>query len=229
MSYFTQDYNEFLKELAANNDRDWFKARKKRYEASVKEPFKAFVADLIEAIGEHEPETKKLLPKTAIYRIYRDTRFSKDKTPYKLYNSAVVSPYGRKSMDYPGLYFQFGAGELWIGGGSYMPPKEELHNIRQSMSEQPDRVRKLLSDSVFVKRFGEIRGDKNKRIPKEFKEAHQDLPLIANKQFYFMAEYDDESIILREDLIDFVVQHYLDAKAWIDFLRECWKGGAQKR
>ena len=220
MKYFSESYNSFFKELAANNNRDWYHANKSRYEKEVKKPFEAFVADLISEMAKFEPQIKQLQPKDAIFRIFRDTRFAQDKTPYKLYSSAVLSPLGKKDMEMPGTYIQFGVGEIWIGGGSYMPYKEQIEKIRTAMIQSPETVENLQSGKEFIKYFGELRGEKNKRLLKPFSEWVDKMPLIANKQFYYMAEYnDDETIILRDDILEYVIQHYLAAKLWQDFLR----------
>jgi len=224
MKYFNESYNLFFKELAANNNRDWYHENKSRYEKEVKKPFEAFVADLIIEMSKYEPEMKHLQAKDAIFRIFRDTRFSKDKTPYKLFSSAVLSPLGKKDMEMPGTYIQFGVGEIWIGGGSYMPNKDQIEKIRTAMIQSPETVENLQSDKEFVKYFGELRGEKNKRLLKPFSDWMDKMPLISNKQFYYMAEYiDDESLILCDDILDFVMKHYLAAKAWQDFLRSALK------
>ena len=90
MKYFSSDYLEFFKELAPNNNKDWFDKNRKRYIDSVKEPFKKFVTDLIQEISKVDDEVQ-IEAKDAIFRINRDIRFSKDKTPYKLNNSAIIS------------------------------------------------------------------------------------------------------------------------------------------
>jgi uncharacterized protein (TIGR02453 family) len=220
MKYFNETYNSFFKELAANNNRDWYHANKSRYEKEVKKTFEAFVADLISEIAKFEPQMKQLQPKDAIFRIFRDTRFSQDKTPYKLFSSAVFSPAGKKDIEMPGTYLQFGVGEIWIGGGAYMPYKEQIEKIRTAMIQSPETIESLQSDKEFIKYFGELRGEKNKRLLKPFSEWVDKMPLIANKQFYYMAEYnDDETIILRDDILEYVMEHYLAAKHWQDFLR----------
>lgn len=225
MSYFNESYNLFFKELAANNNRDWYQSNKSRYEKEVKKPFESFVADLISEITKYEPQMKHLQTKDAIFRIFRDTRFSLDKTPYKLFSSAVLSPLGKKDIEMPGTYIQFGVGEIWIGGGAYMPYKEQIEKIRTALIKSPDTVKNLLSDKDFEKFFGAIRGEKNKRLLKPFSEWVEKMPLISNKQFYYMATYnEDEQLILRDDILEFVMKHYLAAKDWQDFLRGAIKG-----
>jgi uncharacterized protein (TIGR02453 family) len=221
MVYFTEEYNNFFKSLAANNYREWFHEHKSVYESAVKKPFEKFISDLIAEIAKYEPEQKKLTAKDAIFRIHRDTRFSKDKTPYKLSCSAVISPAGRSDMQMPGTYIEIGVGSLMIGGGAYMPDKEQIEKIRTAIIHHPEKIIEMENEVDFVKLFGTLKGDKNKKLPKIFSEWQEKLPLIANKQFYYMAEYqDDELLIQRDDFINFVMKHYMAAKNWQSFLRE---------
>ncbi len=120
MIYFTQDYLDFFKNLAANNHKQWFDENRKTYETVVREPFKLFIADVIKSVQEIDNGVA-LEPKNAIFRINRDVRFSKDKTPYKLFNSAIISKNGRKDKTYPGLYLELNPERLAIFGGVYMP------------------------------------------------------------------------------------------------------------
>lgn len=220
MQYFTEKFNNFFKGLAANNHKDWFHKNKKTYEKEVKKAFAKFLSDLIQTIKEkHEPDLD-LEVKNAVFRINRDIRFSKDKTPYKLQVSAIVSAGGRKNMQIPGLYIQLGVGEIWLGGGMYAPNKENLRLIRQHIAANPKEVKKLCADKTFKQYFDGIQGEQNKRIPKEFKAAHEVEPMIANKQFYFIATFDDESIIKREDLLDWVMEHYEASIPWNKFLSD---------
>lgn len=219
MAYFTTDYTNFFKGLAANNHKEWFHDHKKQYEQYVKEPFKAFVGDLIHAIQQHYDKDLDLLPKEAIFRINRDIRFAKDKTPYKLHKSAIISRGGRKNKQYPGFYLQFGVEESWLGGGAYRLDKENLQAVREHIMNNPARVKQLLDNPSFLGRYGGIQGEKNKRLPKEFKAAYQYQPILAHKQFYFMKTYeDDESIILKDNLLDWVLEFYEAGLAWNVFL-----------
>jgi uncharacterized protein (TIGR02453 family) len=221
MQYFTEGFNNFFKGLAPNNHKDWFHENKKTYEREVKKAFAKFLGDLIQNIREKYDPELDLEVKNAVFRINRDIRFSKDKTPYKLQVSAIVSRGGRKNMQYPGMYIQFGVGEIWLGGGMYRPEKENLQLIREHIVRNPEQVKKLKANKAFKAIYSEIQGDKNKRIPKDFKEAVLSESLIANKQFYFMAQYeDDESILLKEDLMDWVLQHYEAGMAWNQFFVE---------
>ena len=219
MAYFTPAYTNFFKQLAANNHKDWFHDHKKEYEQQVKEPFKAFVGDLITAVQKEQDKELDLLPKEAIFRINRDIRFSKDKTPYKLHKSAVISRGGRKNKQYPGFYVQFGVDEYWLGGGAYWLDKENLLAVRQYLAQHPQKTQALLEAPQLLKFYGGIQGEQNKRLPKEFKAIQEELPIIANKQFYFMKVYEEEEeLLLREDLLEWVLEHYEAGLEWNNFL-----------
>lgn len=212
-------YCDFFKELAANNEKDWFHANKKRYEKDVKAPFTQLVKDVIEKMKKIDPEID-IEPKEAIFRINRDIRFSKDKSPYKTYMAAVVSRGGRKDTTVPGVYFHVEADEMWIGGGCYSPEKDLLHKIRSAVAADPKRVKKITEAKKFQETYGGIQGEKNKILPKEFKDAAEDMPLLYNKSFHYMANYKGQKNITRDDLAGFIVDHYKAAEGWNTFLME---------
>jgi uncharacterized protein (TIGR02453 family) len=223
MAHLSQEFVLFYQDLAQNNNRDWFHENKKRYEAAVKEPFKTFVSALIEAFKEIEPEVT-MTARDAIFRINRDIRFSKDKTPYKMHASAAVSTTMKKDFSNPnGLYFEITPEIIRQYGGAYGPDKNALHAIRTAMVANPKEFEQIISEKSFVKTFGAIRGDKNKRIPKEFKAANETQPLIANKQFYYFTEMDIENID-RDDLIDRFIKNYQIAKPLNQFLDKAMNG-----
>jgi uncharacterized protein (TIGR02453 family) len=217
MTYFRPAYLQFFQELALNNHREWFHANKKTYEKEVKEPFKAFVQALIDEAGKVEPDII-IDPKDAIFRINRDIRFSKDKSPYKLYNSAVISANGKKEKSKPGgFYVELSADYLRIYQGAYMVGKEDLQRLREHLAAHAEEFAALISEKDFVDTYGAIRGDKHKRIPKELKEAAEQQPLIYNKQFYYFAELPPETI-LEEELVSIVMDTYRKGKPLADFL-----------
>ncbi len=223
MSYFTQDFNDFFKELAANNNKGWFDLNRKRYENVVKKPFVSFVNDVIFEVNKLTPIN--LEPKDAIFRINNDIRFSRDKTPYKTHVGAVVTNGGRKSISSLGLYFHLSPGECYLGGGAYKPVKKDLYNIRKAFSLQPKEVERMLANENFKQYFGGfIVSEVNKIIPKEFIEAAQKQPLIYNKQFYFMANFENgEDFLKQKDLLKIVIEHYKVLLPWNDFLNNAVK------
>lgn len=200
MTILKKDFVDFYKELAANNNKDWFDLNRKRYEESVKKPFAAFVQDFINEMAKSNPVYKELTASECIFRINRDIRFSKDKTPYKLFSSAVISPNGKKSDSVHGIYFELNPEAVRVYGGIYEIDKERLMQVREGIAGHLKEFRSIIDSKAFVSTFGEILGDKNKIIPAEFKEAAQKEPLLFNKQFYVMCEFPAD-LITSPDLL----------------------------
>ncbi len=219
MVYFEEDFLNFFKELAANNNKDWFDENRKRYENIVREPFKVFVADVIDEIHKIDSEIS-ILPKDAIFRINRDIRFSKDKTPYKLHVGAVISQFGRKDKTNPGIYFELGPEHLGIFAGAWGPDKVQLEKIRRHIGSNLKKFEKLISSPSFLEYFPDgIKGDKNKRLPKDILEIAQKQELIFNKQFYYQAFLNPEEIT-KDNLLKIILEHYKRVKPLNDFFRE---------
>lgn len=220
----TSEFLQFLYELSQNNNRDWFEKNKKRFEATVKKPFEALVGEVIGKLKTLEPGFQ-IQPRDCIFRIFRDTRFSADKTPYKTHMAAVFTHKGRQSFTDPGYYLHMEFGTLSIGGGAYFLDKEPLHKVRAAIAQDPDAFKELLNAPDFKSKYGEIKGDKNKVLPAEFKEAAKKEPLIANKQFYFMADMDPE-ICLQPDFSDFILDYFKAGKGLNDYFRQVLQTGS---
>lgn len=203
MRYFEPDYLDFFKELAANNNKEWFDANRKRYETVVRDPFKNFIAELLHRLAERDPELE-VEPKDVIFRINRDIRFSKDKTPYKTNNSAVISPEGRKNKNHPGIYIELGPERMAFYGGIYMPSPKEVHKVRSYMSQHLEELRSVMASKDFMENFQQIHGEKSKRIPKEFLAAAEAQPLIWNKNWYYYKHLPAETIT-GDDLMDTIL------------------------
>jgi uncharacterized protein (TIGR02453 family) len=219
----TPEFLQFLYELSQNNNRDWFEKNKPRYEKQVKKPFEQLVSTLIQRFQSSFEPTFNLLPKHCIFRIYRDTRFSKDKTPYKNHVSASFAPAASKMSDtiaYPGYYFQIEFGRLMIGGGAYQLDKEPLHRVRAAIAASPSAFRELADDPHFREYYPEgLLGEKNKILPPEFKELAATEPMLYMKQFYFMAELDPE-ILLTPEAVDVIMAHFQAGHKLNDFFRK---------
>lgn len=207
MSYFTPDTIQFLRELPANNNRDWFHENKKRYEKFVKQPFEKFITDFISLLKNEGLVLDEITAKDCIFRIHRDIRFSKDKTPYKIHVSALISSNGRKSVNSFGIYIELSGEHIRLYGGAYMPSSDILQKIRQKIYNEPERLTKLISAKKFKDNFGEIHGEENKRINKPFSEIVEKYPLILKKSYYYFKEYPTE-LILNEDLLKNLQQDF---------------------
>lgn len=219
MAFFPKDYLDFFIELAPNNNKEWFDANRKRYEQSVKKPFTAFVEHLLLQFLPHDKRLKDLEPGACIFRINRDIRFAKDKSPYKLFCSAVIAPNGKKSSSIHGIYFECGPEALRVYGGIYEAQKDDILAIREGITANLKDFQKVKADTEFRHVFGEIQGEKNKLLPAELKEAAQQEPLIYNKQWYFMAEYDAETILSAE-LDELLERCYLAGKPVEQFFNQ---------
>lgn len=206
MAWFSPDFNRFFIELAANNNKDWFHANRTRYENVVKQPFERFVGEMITRVAKVDPKVR-IEPKEAIFRINRDVRFSKDKAPYKLNRSALISAAGRKDMNASGIYFELGPEAVRIYGGAYMPDKDALLRIRSRIAKDLTKFRKLREDKDFIKRFGTVQGEANMRLPPEFQAAAAKEPLLYNKQFYYGAELPPK-LVTSPKLPDLLMEHY---------------------
>lgn len=217
MAYFTREFIDYLDGLARNNNREWFHAHKRNYEHHVKRPFNEFVADVIDRVSLIDSAID-VRPKDAVFRIARDIRFSKDKTPYKTHMAAVVSREGRRDTQYPGLYFHFGTDGVGIGGGIHKPDRENLLKIRRAIKRDGETLLRALNGKRFKELYGSLQGERNVRLPKEFASEVERYPLIANKQFYYFTAYDDPLMVLRKDLADLVIRHYKAGQEVNDFL-----------
>ncbi len=208
-AYFTNDFAKFFKELERNNNKDWFDANRKRYEESVKKPFH----DFMNAVA---GELQKVYPKSSmrdnikIFRINRDIRFSKDKTPYKTHMAGMVSPVDKKDMTSPGFYTQANHNDIRVYSGVYMPDKDQLEAIRDHIVDNMKEFDKLVNDKKFKLVFGEILGEKNKRLPKEYQEAAEKQPFLYNKGFYWFFKLSPKDLT-SDKLVKTLIDNYKKA------------------
>ncbi len=209
MKHFDNDFAGFFTDLEKNNNRDWFIDNKKRYESSVKDPFHRFVEDLIGRLSEIYPSLT-IQPKDTIFRINRDIRFSPDKTPYKIQMSALISEGGKKDKTTPGFYVQASHKDIRVYSGCHVLDKDQLASVRTLISENLEEFKKLISNKNFVDTFGDILGEKNKRLSPEFAALEEKQPLIANKSFYYFFKYPSSSLT-KDDLVDKLMAGYKNA------------------
>ena len=180
---------EFFRGLARNNKREWFQPRKHIYEEQVKEPMRALVeavnADLMEFAPQYATE-----PQKAIYRIYRDTRFSKDKTPYKMHIAASFHRRAPVSHGDAGYYFAISHKEVAIGGGIYMPDAAALLAIRNHIAGRHEELRRILRARQLKQLLGELHGEQLSRVPKGFAADHPAADLLRYKRFILYVTLD---------------------------------------
>jgi uncharacterized protein (TIGR02453 family) len=172
----------FLRALKRNNRREWFQAHREDYERFVKAPMTELVLALAHDFRRIAPEMVAD-PAVCLYRIYRDTRFSPDKTPYKTHTAAVFPRRGLGKHSGAGLYFHISPSEVWIGGGLYAPSPQQLLAVRQYIAAHHRSFRSIVESPGFRKSFGELSGEKLSRVPQGFRKDHPAMEYLKFKQF----------------------------------------------
>ena len=152
-----------------------------------------FISVLILELNKMEPEIKNIEPKDCVFRINRDIRFSKDKSPYKTNMGAYIAPGGKKSMK-PGYYLHLEPGSSFAAGGLYMPPSPELKAVRTEIFENPEEYLSIVQNPEFVKIFGEVEGEKLKTAPKGFPKEDKNIDLIKLKSYTVMHKMNETSL-----------------------------------
>jgi len=221
MSYFSKDFIDFFADLKKNNNRDWFQLNKERYLYSVKMPFEIFIQELLNHLYEMD-ETILPLANDAIFRIYRDVRFSSDKSPYKTTASAIISSGGKKDYTVPGFYLEFNNDCISVFMGAYFLDSKQLYKVRKSIKNNLVEFNQIINEKQFKRKFGKVVGDKNKVIQKEFRELALTQPLIMNKQFYCTSKLEAMKI-LSPKLLETIKNHYLVSRDFRDFLIDAIK------
>jgi uncharacterized protein (TIGR02453 family) len=187
---FDREAITFLADLAANNDRAWFTPRKAEYERLVKQPLEALCVAMAERFQARGlPLTAD--PARSPFRIYRDVRFSRDKSPYKTAASArFMAPGGGA-----GAYFHLEPGEIYAGGGLYHPEPAVLHAWRRLVDAEPAAVHEAIADPGFVAAYGGLTGDRLARVPAGYPKDHPDRDLLVLKDLIFTRRLADADVL----------------------------------
>jgi len=196
---------DFLNQLKDNNNREWFQENKFEYEL-IRKDFIDFISQLIEKISKFDKEIIFLSPLKCIFRINRDIRFSNNKLPYKINLGGFISKGGRNAGN-PGYYFHIEPGNSFISGGIYMPRPEALKALREDIYYNPDELKKIINNDLFVKNFKEIQGRKLKRNPRGFPPEFSDINLLKYKDYYVTHPISDQKVC-SEDIIDYAAEIY---------------------
>jgi len=186
---FPEDTFRFLAALARNNRRDWFLERKSDYEGDVRAPMEDFVLAVARKLPTFAPEFTAH-PRTSIYRVYRDTRFSSDKSPYKTHIAAVFPHRDLGRHEGAGFYVHIAPGDVFAGGGLYRPLKGDLLAVRQRLSRDHRKFRRVISGARFQKYFGELGGEQLVRVPRGFPPDQAAADLLRYKQFLAGRSFD---------------------------------------
>lgn len=209
---------EFLCELAVNNNREWFMDNKKRFD-SAQDNVTAFAGYLIGEIGKFDGEVAAIDPKSCVFRIYRDVRFSKDKSPYKINLGSYISPGGRKSMQ-PGYYFHLQPGHSFVAGGKHVPDGPELLKIRTAIAENTADFLKIVEKKSFRETFGEMRGEKLRSAPKGFDPDHKAVEYLKLKEFMAYTELPDDKFLISAEFPKHLVKLMKEMYPLVAYLRK---------
>ena len=188
---FPAETLRFLRALKRNNRREWFNAHRDDYEAYVRQPMTAIVERLAVDLRAFAPELVAS-PKVSMYRIYRDTRFSENKKPYKTHIAAVFPTRGLPKHEGAGMYFHVSQDEVWIGGGMYMPQPPQLVAVREHIAGHFKQLRAIVESPGFRRHVGALEGDKLKRVPRGFPADHPAAEYLKFRHFVAGAGFPAE-------------------------------------
>jgi len=206
---------DFLSRLKQNNNREWFTENKNQFN-EAKLVMEAFVSSLIEKIGGFDKSIAGLDAKKAMFRIYRDIRFSKDKTPYKTGMGSYIAPGGRKSIK-AAYYLHIEPEASFLAGGIYGPSTENLFKVRQEIKYNFKEFKNIIEAEDFKNTFGELKGSKLKRPPKGFDADFEGVDYLKHKDF-IVAHNIGNDIVLSENFDDYAVEVFKTMKTLNDFL-----------
>lgn len=215
-THFNPEAIKFLRGLARNNDRDWFGERKHIYERELKAPMLALIEEINSQLVDFAPEHIRPAQK-CMFRIYRDTRFSADKTPYKKHISAWFARQGLEKKSGGGFYFHLSGKELIIAAGVYMPEREQLLAIRNHLLEHHEEYRRLFKARKLQQLMGEFDGLRLSRPPKGFPKDHPAIDLIACRQWGVSTTLPAETA-LQPTLRKEIVRRFRAAARMVEFL-----------
>lgn len=210
---------DFLKKLKSNNNKDWFDANKEKF-LSAKTEFEGVVDQLIKGIHKFDKKlSAEMKGKDCTFRIYKDVRFSKDKTPYKINMGASINPGGKKSL-VAGYYLHVEpGGSSFLAGGVYMPEPELLNSIRQEIDYNSAPLLKILNSAPFKKYFkGLDQEDKLKSAPKGFEKDHPHIELLKNKHFVVSHKISDKDL-LDKKFPELVISGFKAMHPFLEYLR----------
>jgi len=211
---------KFLKDLKKNNNKPWFDSHRKEYE-TAKSDFTAFIQSVIDKHAKSDPTIKSIVAKDCMFRINRDVRFSKDKSPYKTNMGAYISKGGKKSV-YGGYYFHCEPGQCFVGGGLWMPMPPELNKVRQEIDYNFEKFKKIISSKKFRSVYKDLSHDPEyvlSRVPKGYEADNPAADYLKMKSFVSMTSLKD-SDITSKDLVKKTTAAFDALQPLIEFVNE---------
>lgn len=215
---FTDRTLRFLRAIKRNNRREWFHERRAEYDTHVHAPMVAVIEALAADFARLAPEFVAT-PKLSMFRPWRDTRFSADKSPLKTHVAAVFPHRELGRMRGAGLYFEVTGAYVWIGGGVYQPDTAALHALRVHVAAEHRRLRRILAAPAFVERLGTMHGAATARVPRGFDPLHPAADLLRHKQFLASRE-EPAAFAARPDFYRDLVATFTAMVPFVRFLNE---------
>lgn len=206
---------KFISSLSKNNNKPWFDEHRETY-LSAKEDFEGFVGLLLKDLAKLEPAFAEQKPKDCVYRIFRDVRFSKDKTPYKSHFGAYFNKGGKKSPS-AGYYLHIEPGKCFAGGGIWMPEAPLLKAVRQEIDYNFDEFSKITKDKKFVKLFKTLHGEQLKTLPKGYEADNPAIEYLKMKSFIVDHQIDDKDVT-GKGFLKSCMDTFTTMKPLVDFL-----------
>ena len=200
---------KFLKDINSNNNREWFNTNKQTYKRSL-EQIQNFTIDLVELMNLHDK-----IENYKIFRIYRDIRFSKNKTPYK--NNFGISLVREKPQLRGGYYLHIKPSDSFSAVGFWKPEKSDLFRIRKEIELDGKEFSDVISSKLITRRWGNLIGDSLKTCPRGFSKDHEHISILRKKSFLFKKNYTDQEVISK-DFIDKLNQDFLLTRIFLDYM-----------
>ena len=200
---------KFLKDINSNNNREWFNTNKQIYKRSL-EQIQNFTIDLFELMNLHDK-----IENYKIFRIYRDVRFSKNKTPYK--NNFGISLVREKPQLRGGYYLHIKPSDSFSAVGFWKPEKSDLFRIRKEIELDGKEFADVISSKLITRRWGNLIGDSLKTCPRGFSKDHEYISILRRKSFLFKKNYTDQEVISK-DFIDKLNQDFLLTRIFLDYM-----------
>ena len=206
---------EFLKGLQKNNNKAWFEKNRPAYE-SARDQFEVFIDQLIVGLGSME-DLGGITAKDCVMRIYRDIRFSKDKSPYKRSMSASIGPGGKKSTHLTYYLHIEPPDASMIAGGLHTPDSSQIIKFREAVDRDPKPFKEVINNKVFKQTFGDIQGEKLKTVPKGYERDHPEIELLRMKEVVAIEHLTDAQV-LSPKFGDHVIEAFTAMKPFLDYL-----------
>ena len=212
-----ETYCQFFQALEANNNQPWFDKHRNHYKTGVRSPFLKLTAELLRLLKKHIPDISEN-PGHALFRINRDLRFAKDKSPYHLRMKAAFAPAGKKQTA-PAYYLAISADQLVMGGGLVRINSQNLQRIRRHIATNPKVLSEIANAPDFIQYFGVLKGEQSKRLHMEFQDIQAGYPYIANKQFYAMQKISLNPHLCSEALPSFIMRRFEVVSPLVNYLK----------